>query len=143
MAASFLEDGYQTLVTFAAGSLDMEEITAQAPGLDAGEKINTTTMRNAALRTAALRKLADVTDGQLTVKYKVTMYTQVLAMLGVNQLITFTFADTSTVAFWGGVNSFVPGEKVEGTMPTATIAICATNRDASGAETPPAVVEAA
>ena len=63
-------------------------------------------------------------------------------IINVNKIITVTFSDTTTVAFWGYVRSFAPGNNVEGTAPTATMIIQPTMRDDAGVEQDP-VVEAA
>jgi hypothetical protein len=136
--AGIMEDGFSTTIAFAAdATVEMEEIDVTPPGLDAGGLIDTTTMLNTALRTGASRQLKTLTPASITVAYDPAALTKILAMIGVNQLITITFPDGSTWAFWGMVNTFTPGAQTEGERPTATLEIIPTNRNGSKVETPP------
>jgi hypothetical protein len=58
-------------------------------------------------------------------------------MINDNQLITVTFSDSSTVAFWGWVADFVPNEVTPTEQPTATITIHQSLENESGVETAP------
>jgi len=64
-------------------------------------------------------------------------------MLSENQLITITWPDTSTLAFWGWLDKFVPANVVEGEQPTATVTIEPSNQNDSQVETAPVYTEAA
>lgn len=139
-----LEDGFPSKITFSADpDISLFEITTKPPGIDYGDKINTTTMHNNARRTYALRKLYDVTDSSLTCAYDPAVYTQILAMRGVKQTITQTFADGSTICDYGAIKSFEPGDMKEGEMPTATVVINYLGTDSSGAEQAPVVTSVA
>lgn len=133
-----LDDGFATLIEFAEDpSIAFWEKTVTPPGIDGGGAIDTTTMRNTAWRTNAPKQLVTLTNSSLTVAYNPECYDSVLAMVNVNQLITITFPDGSSVAFWGYINTFVPGELTEGEQPTAEVEIIPTNTDDSGAEIAP------
>lgn len=136
--AQRLDDGYQTLVSFAADpSVLFYEITVTPPGIDGGGEIDTTTMLNTALRTRIPKALATVTNSSMTVAYDPACYPEILALVNTNNLITVTFPDASTLSFWGYLNTFTPGEHQEGERPTAEIEIIATNVNDSGEETGP------
>lgn len=50
-------------------------------------------------------------------------------MVNVEQTITITFPDGSTLAFYGFMKSFEPDNLEEGTFPIATVAFVPTNAD--------------
>jgi hypothetical protein len=58
----------------------------------------------------------------------------VLTLLQVNQQITITFPDLSTVTFWGWLDTFTPGDLSEGEQPTAEITVIPSNQDSAGDE---------
>jgi len=138
-----LEGGFPTTITLSAGTgpaVTFEEITVQPPGLDGGEPIDTTTMRNTAYRTKAPRALIEGTNGDMTVAYKLTAYDSIKAQIKLNQLIVITFPDTGTLTFWGYLKTFTPDGLEQGKRPTAKITIVPTFTDNSGAEVAPVVV---
>ncbi len=58
-------------------------------------------------------------------------------MINVNQVITVTFPDGDTLQFWGWLQTFTPGEMVEGEQPTAEVTITPGNIDDAQAEVGP------
>ena len=139
-----LEDGYQTIIEFAGSdTIKLFEKTVQPPGLEGGEKVDTTTMHNQDVRTYAPRWLKEVTDGQMTVAYDPAVLSEVLALINVVKEITLTHPDGSTWTFFGYLRSFVPGSNAEGAQPEATCTIVSTNVDpADSSETVPAYAAA-
>ena len=140
----FLPDGYQSLVT-CAGDPDIEffEIEITPVGYDFGEPINTTTQHNVLWRTMALRQLISLTPLTLRAAYDPVFQTSILAQARINQVFTQKWYDGSTLAFWGGFQNVQFGPLVEGTFPEVTITIVPTNRDNSGVEQAPVLVEVA
>lgn len=133
-----LDDGYQTLISFAADpTVLFYEKAVTPPGVDGGGEVDTTTMLNATYRTKNPKALITMSPASMTVAYDPATYAEVLALVNVNNLITVTFPDGSTLAFWGWLNTFTPGEHVEGEQPTAEIEIIPSNQNASGVETAP------
>ena len=125
-----LDDGYQTLVTFASDpDIEFWEKTVQPPGIDGGDAIDTTTMHIDEWRTMAARALKTLTESSLTVAYDPILYTSILALINVETTITITFPDGSTLAFYGFLRSFEPSEMSEGEQPEATVNITPTNFD--------------
>ena len=138
MAAKMLVEGFATVITLAnAPNIKLYEKTVTPPQLTLGGAIDITTMRNTAWRTQAARKLKTLGAITTTVAYATDSYDTVRDQLGVNQLITVTFPDGSTLQFYGWVEEFTPGELSEGNQPTATLTIQPSLRDASGVETAP------
>jgi len=84
-----------------------------------------------------LKGLITLTEASLSAAYDPEVYDDILSMLNVNQLITITFADSATLAFWGWINEFTPGASVEGEQPTADVTIIPSNQNDSGVETAP------
>lgn len=138
---AYLTDGHPTTITFdalATGvTLLLKETTVTPPGISAGGENDTTTMRNVTWRTMQPKQLKSLTDGSVTFQYDPQIYDQILTILGVNGLVTVTFADNSTLDFWGWLDDFTPGETVEGAMPTATGTIKCSNQNNSGTEVAP------
>lgn len=135
-----LNDGYQTLIRFEADPDRLfREKTVTPPGVDGGGEIDTTTMLNETVRTRSPKALFTVTNASLTVAYDPnTIVSEVIAnLLNVNNLITVTFPDGHTIAFWGWLNKFTPNEHQEGEQPTAEIEIIPSNQNDSGEETLP------
>lgn len=131
-----IDDGYQTLISFAENpSVSFYEKEVTPPGMDAGGPVDTTTMRNTTVRTFAPKHLVTMTEMSFTAAYDPEVYDSVLAMLGVNQLITVTFPDGSTLAFWGWLDKFMLGALTEGSQPTADCTIQPSNQNDSGVET--------
>ena len=146
---TIMEDGFSTTISFSSALLSsasvltvaMKELEVSPPGVDGGEKIDVTTMRNTTWRTFAPRNLKTLLEAPVVVAWSPDLYDEMNAMINDNQLITMTLPDTATIAFWGFVKSFTPNAMVEGTQPTANISIEPTNRNASQVETAPVVTE--
>ena len=134
------DDGYKTTISFADNpSVSLEEKEVTPPGIEGGGEIDTTTMQNDDYRTFSPKSLKTLTEASLSVAYEAALYNELIAMVNSNQLITVTFPDLTTVAFWGWINVFTPGAFVEGEQPTADITIIPSNVNDSGVETAPVV----
>jgi hypothetical protein len=142
-----IDDGHPTTISFASTpsgeTLLFWEKEVTPPGLSGGGPNNTTTMRNSVWRTAAPKKLITMTAGSFVASYDPEALDQVLAMLNVKCLITITFSDGATYAFWGWLDQFTPGASVEGEQPTATVTIEPANENSAAAETAPVLTPAA
>ena len=137
-----LEDGYQTLIDIAGATLYEREV--QPPGIDAGGEIDTTVMDNTVWRTKAPKSLKSMTEHTFEAAYDPLAYTTIAGVIGTNTLITITFPDTSTLAFWGFLDKFIPNPHVEGEMPTASCTVVPTLVNGSGGlETAPVFTPAA
>jgi len=146
---SRIDDGFATTIAFGdQGSgtgpgITFWEKEITPPGMDAGGETDTTTMRNTLYRTKAPKKLITMTPMTLVVSYDAKFYDDIVDMIKDNQLITITFPDTSTVAFYGWLDKFIPGNIVEGEQPTATVTIVPSNQTDAGVETAPDYTAAA
>lgn len=141
---SRIDDGYQTLVDFALSpTVKFYEKEVTPPSIEGGGANDTTTMRNVKWRTNAPKKLFSLGQSKLTAAYDPAVYEDIQTMLNKNQLITITFPDGSTVAFYGWLDSFTPGAIKEGSQPTADVTIICSNQDADGAEIDPVYTAAA
>jgi len=143
MLDNTLKDGKGITITFDASSavaLDLDPTSITPPALDGGDGIDTTTLSNDEYRTKEPGALIDIPSGSMTVAYDPMAYDatgDIPALINTNGLITYTFPNDDTVAFYGFLKSFTPGELVEGEMPTAEIEIVITNVDDAGDETAP------
>ena len=117
-----------TLGTLTTVSFWEKEV--QAPGYDGGDAIDTVTMFNTRYKTKARRALIEVTPMKGKAAYDPNVLEQIKTQINVAQTITKSWADGSTVAFYGYLKSFVPAtETGDGTQPEADFEIVATNWD--------------
>lgn len=139
-----LDDGYQTLVTFASNpTIEFWEKTVKPPGLDGMDEIDTTTMHNVTWRTNAPRALVTMTPFTMVAAYDPNIYNAALSLLNVETTVTVRFPDGSTLAFYGFLKSFETNELVEGTQPEMTITVVPTNQDpTTGDEEAPVLTSA-
>lgn len=133
-----IDDGFKTLVSFSANPVAKfweKEVTP--PGLDGGGENDTSTMRNTRYRTRAPKKLLTLAEMTMTAAYDPAVVNEIVAMAQVNQQITVTWPDGTTLVFWGWLDKFVFGNLVEGSQPTGTVTIIPSNQDNSGVEQAP------
>lgn len=139
---SRLDDGHQTLVTFAADpTVLFYEKTVTPPGVDGGGEIDITLMQNSTWRTRSPKSLITLSEASMTVAYDPATYDEIIALVNVITWITVTFPDGSNLGFYGWLDKFEPGELVEGEQPTADITIMPSNQGGvAGAEAAPQYV---
>lgn len=136
--AERLDDGFATLIEFDEDSnVQMWEKEVTPPGVSGGGENDTSTMRNTTWRTKSPKGLKSLSQSSAVVAYDPAVYDEIIAMVNVNQQITITFPDDSTLVFWGWIDEFTPNAAVEGEQPTAEITIIPSNQNASGTETAP------
>jgi hypothetical protein len=139
-----MDDGFSTIITLEnIPDIKLFEKEVTPPGMTSGGAIDTTTMRNVAWRTAAPRQLKSLTQAQATVAYATEAIPLIFAQIGVIQMVTITFPDGSTLAFYGWLEEFTPSNHTEGEQPTAAITIQVGNRNAAGEEVAPDYTEPA
>lgn len=133
-----MDDGFATTISFPShASIKFYEKTVTPPGVSGEGAIDTTTMLNTTYRTRKPKSLKTLTDSSVTVAYDPAVYPEILAIINDNQLITITYPDTSTLVFYGWVDSFVPGAQTEGEQPTAEVSIISSNQTDGGVEYAP------
>ena len=115
------------------GSATLQEVSITPPSTQGGGALEVTTHRNSAYRTKAPKKLKDLGELTFSCIYDPAEWNSTgITDLNNNQQITVTFPDTSTLVFYGFVDSFAPGEITPGELPTAEITVIVTNQDGSG-----------
>lgn len=136
-----LKNGHSTKVTFAsAPTVALWEKAVQPPGIDGGDMVEQTTMHSLVWREMAPRTLKTLTEGKMTCAYDPVCFTTLVAIVNVETVITITFPDASTVAFFGVMTKFEPAENKDGDQPTANVNFVPTNFDFAGhVEAGPAV----
>lgn len=133
-----IDDGFATLIEFAEDSdVQMWEKEVTPPGVSGGGENDTSTMHNTTWRTRSPKSLITMSESSLVVAYDPAVYDEIVAMANVNQQVTITFADSSTLVFWGWIDEFTPGAVTEGEQPTADVTIIPSNQNAAGVETAP------
>jgi len=133
-----LDDGFSTIITLAnIPTVKIYEKEVTPPGIQAGGAIETTTMRNTTWRTMSPKSLRTLTPMSVTVAFATEAIPQIQGQVGINQLITVTFPDLSTLAFYGWIDEFTIGAMTEGEQPTATITIQPSNQSSPGVEAAP------
>jgi hypothetical protein len=137
-----LDDGFSTIITFAnIPTIKIFEKEVTPPGITSGGPIDTTTMRNTAWRTMSPRQLKSLTGVSATVAFATDAIDAIMAQIAVNQLVTVTFPDGSSIEFYGWLEEFTPGSFKEGEQPTAALKVQPSNRDNNGVETEPNYIE--
>lgn len=135
---SFLTDGHPTLIGFElAPSIKFKPKTVKPPGWDGGGPNNTTTMLNNSLETQQPKKLKKMTNSTASCAYDPQVLDDIRNIVNVLQLITVTFPDGSTWAFYGWLDKFEPGVHRGGEQPTADVTIESACQNASYVETNP------
>ena len=137
---SVLNEGHPTTISFSEDSgltLELYEKEVTPPSLDGGGPNDTTTMRNATYRTKQPKVLVTLGQASFTAAYDPACYGDLIGILNDNQLITITFSNGDTLAFWGWLDKFTPGRITEGAQPTAECVIECSNQNGSGVETAP------
>lgn len=125
-----MDDGFSTLITLGnAPTVKLYEKEVTPPGIQGGGPIDTTTMRNIEWRTASPKKLKTASQITLTVAFASGAIPIMRDQVGVNQQITVSFPDGSSLTIWGWVDEFTPGAFTEGEQPTATVTIQPSNHD--------------
>jgi|SRR3990167_1059297 len=133
-----LDDGFSSTITLEnIPSVKLYEKDVTPPGVNMGGAIDITTMRNTAWRTQSPKTLKALAAVSATVAYAVEAYENIIAQIGVNQPITITFPDDSTIEFWGWLEEFTPGALTEGEQPTANITIQPSLVNGAGTEVAP------
>lgn len=133
-----MDDGFATLIEFAENSaVKMYEKEVTPPGVIGGGENDTSTMQNTTWRTKSPKSLKTLGESSLVVAYDPAVFDDIVEMVNVNQLITITFPDDSTLAFWGWIDEFTPNACVEGEQPTADVKIIPSNQNGSLVETAP------
>ena len=133
-----IDDGFATLIAFSEDSdVQMWEKEVTPPGVSGGGENDTSTMRNTTWRTRSPKGLKTLSEASFVAAYDPAVYDEIVAMVNVNQQITITFADNSTLVFWGWIDEFTPNSITEGEQPTAEVKLIPSNQDGSGVETAP------
>ncbi len=142
MPTTRMDDGFSTIITLAnLPSVKLYEKDVTPPPITGGGPIETTTMRNTGWRTMAPKNLKSLGPVNATVAYATEAIEDIMDQLQVNQPITVTFPDGSTIEFWGWVEEFTPSTHTEGEQPTAALVIQPSLRNESGVETAPVYAE--
>ena len=130
-----LPDGYRALITFEDDTnISFWEKDVKPTGIDGGELIPQTTMHNDLVETFYPQSLYRQTEGTSKVAYDPAVITQIMAIINVNQVITVTYRDGTTDAFWGCLRMFERDALQKGTQPEATVTFSPTMMDDAGAE---------
>lgn len=125
-----LINGHATKIAFERDpDVSLWETEVTPPGIEGGDKIDTTTMFNTTYRTGAPRNLKELTQVQFTAAYDPAIYNQIDNLVNQEGAITVRFPDGSTESFFGYLRSFQPNGNQEGVMPTAQCTVEPTQWD--------------
>jgi len=123
-------DGQSTTISLDSATLQV--ISLSPPSISSGGEIDVTTMDNADWRTKAPKKLHELGEVSFSALYDPAQIGTHLSGVGVNKSIVITFADATTLTFYGWVDSFSPSEISEGEAPTVDVTIIVSNQNGSG-----------
>jgi hypothetical protein len=138
-----LTDGFPSKLALTGDpSISLWEKRLKPPGVDAGGPNDTSNMRNSVWRTMSPKKLKTLTALTYAAHYDPKVYGSIVNQCGNNQQLTVTFPNGATLAFWGFIDKFEPGELVEGEPPLANVTVQPTNQDNAGVEQAPVYLAA-
>lgn len=125
-----MDDGYQSLVAFAA-DLDASfwEKTVKAPGMDGGGPVDTTTMHNVTWRSFAPKSLITLTQFQVTGAYDPIVYSSLLNLINVKTTVTVHFPNGGSLAFFGFITGVDMNALAEGTQPEISVSVMPGNEN--------------
>lgn len=134
-----LDDGFSTTIELENNPvIKLYERQVTPPGVSAGGAIAITTMRNLAWRTNSPKKLKTLSPWSAVCAYATSaIYTAAVAQIGINQRLTISFADGSSLRIWGWLEEVSPAAFTEGEQPTATVTIHPSLHDNNGVEVAP------
>ena len=126
-----MPDGFKSLITFSKKpNIQLWEFSVQPTSIDAGEPIDTTTMHNVRARTMASRRLLTFGPGSMECMYDPDVYGDIVNLIGDDSVtITETYADGTSLAYYGFMKSFKRKQLEEGKRPEATVEFVPTNWD--------------
>jgi hypothetical protein len=139
---ALLRNGHSTTILF--GVLDpgfpltLVEKTLTPIGWDGGGMIDITNMRNVLVRTRISKSLVTLTEMTVNVQWDPASFVPMVVPIQLNQPITIAYPDTSTILFYGWLDTFKPQEHKEGEEPIAAMTIIPSNINSlTGAEALP------
>lgn len=104
-----LDNGHSTTIAFGLDTnIEFWEVETEAPAINGGDPIDTTTMHNATWRTKAPRTLKDLEPFTVVVAYDPNIYNSILVLINETEEVTIHFPDTSSLDFFGYIQSFDP-----------------------------------
>lgn len=137
-----LDDGFSTTIELElAPTVKLYEKEITPPNITGGGGIETTTMRNTAWKTKAPKKLKMMGQVHTVCAYATDCIPVLFAQIQVNQRLTITFADGSSLRIWGWLDEFTPGAFKPDEQPTATVIFVPSMRDDNGAEVAPLYID--
>lgn len=133
-----LDDGFSTTIELElVPTVKLYEKEITPPNIAGGGPIETTTMRNIAWRTSAPKQLKQMGQITTTCAYATDSFPVLFAQIGINQRMTVSFPDGSSLRLWGWLDEFTPSSFKEGEQPTATVKFQPSMRDNDGEEVAP------
>jgi hypothetical protein len=130
MPGKYVKDGHNTRVAFALkANVNFEEVKLKPLGITTGEEINATGLLATFWRTKRPPDLKELTNIEGTCKYDPDVWTDILALAGIEGSITMWWPDNTSVDFYGFLKQFVPDENADKELPTAKFVIVPTNFD--------------
>jgi len=131
-----IPDGFRTKVTLSLiPNLEIEEIEVKVLGFDNGEPVEQDSMWSEALRVVRARQITSTTPCVVIAKWDPIFLTRCVTYIGIekvgasSQVITETFYDGSTRAYYGYLRSAEGENLAEGSKGRMTINLQPTNWD--------------
>ncbi len=117
------------------------EKTVGVPAIEGGDPIDQSTMHNTTWMTQLPPTLKKLEPFTLTAAYDPNVISQAIAQCNINQTLTVSWPDGSTLAFFGWLRKIEFADMALGTLPECTVTLEASNLDGSGAEQAPVYVD--
>jgi len=116
-------------------TMSLWELTTGAPAIEGGDPIPQSTMHNTTWHTQLPPTLKKLEPFTLTCGYDPNVLSQIIAQCNVNQTLTVSWPDGSTLAFFGWIRKFEAADQSEGTLPEGTLTLEVSNSDPANAGT--------
>ncbi len=135
-----LRDGYVSLLTCSLlPTASFFEKTNTPPKMGGVTMIDQTTMWNLDVETAWPGGLWKTGDGKVVAAYDPNLANQILSMIRIPQVITQTWADGSTIAWYGVLIDAEFGTNERNKQPEVTLTFGSTNMDTTYTEQRPVI----
>lgn len=114
-------EGYATTIDL--GGVVIWELESTPPGIDGGNPINVTSMRNTLWETQLPKTLKKLTMAKFKCAFAGEAYNTLNALINVNRPMVITLPDGKRISAWGWLRKFIPDPLKEGEQPTADVEI--------------------
>jgi hypothetical protein len=128
----YLKNGFRSKITIRQDpAIILWEKAVTPPGVDGGAPVEVGNMFSVKWNPQVPRGLATMTPARMTCAYDPKVFNNIVAAVNREDIITLTFPNNDTLAFFGYLQQFIPNEISDGNQPTASVTLICTMFDGS------------